>query len=69
MDMEGETGREIRISRKVDLFVFGEDESRISDRVGEPPDAIVMKGDCLALKLIKAKNRNSCQCGILLVEI
>ncbi len=60
IDIDGESGREIRISRNVDLFVFGEDDTRISDRVGEPPEAIVINGDCVELTLIKAKNRYFC---------
>ena len=55
--MEGESAREMRISRKVDCLLFGDDETRICDRVGEPPDAMVINGDCLALTLIKARKR------------
>lgn len=69
IDIEGESGREIRISRRVDLFVFGKDDTRISDRLGEPPDAMVIKGDCVELTLIKAKNRYSCQHEILLAIV
>jgi hypothetical protein len=65
MDIDGESGREIRISRKVDLVVLGEDDTRISDRLGEPPEAIVIKGDCVELTLIKARNRYSYQDKIL----
>lgn len=55
--MTGESGRDIRISRNVDLFVCGDDDTRISDRFGEPADAIVINGDCFALTLITAKYR------------
>ncbi len=58
MDIDGESGREIRISRSVDLLVFGDEDTRISDRLGEPPEAMVINGDCEALTLIKAKNRD-----------
>jgi len=61
IDIDGESGRDIRISRNVDLFVFGEDDTRISDRLGEPPEAIVINGDCVELTLIKAKDGYSCQ--------
>jgi hypothetical protein len=57
IDIDGESGREIRISRKVDLDVLGDDDTRISDRLGEPADAIVINGDCVELTLIKAKIR------------
>ncbi len=61
IDIDCESGREIRISRNVDLFVFGNDDTRIWDRLGEPPEAIVISGDCAELTLINAKNRYSCQ--------
>jgi hypothetical protein len=57
IDIDGESGREIRISRKVDLFILGDDDTRISDRFGEPAEAIVINGDCAELTLIKAKYR------------
>jgi len=53
-DITGESGRDIRISRNVDFVVCGADDTRISDRFGEPADAIVIKGDCFALTLITA---------------
>jgi hypothetical protein len=45
MDIDGESGRDIRISLKFDLVGIGDDEKRISDRFGEPRDAIVINGD------------------------
>jgi hypothetical protein len=45
IDIDGESGRDIRISRKVDFVGFGDGEKRISDRFGEPRDAIVINGD------------------------
>jgi hypothetical protein len=45
MDIDGESGRDIRISRRVDFVGLGEDKKRISDRLGEPRDAIVINGD------------------------
>jgi hypothetical protein len=41
----------------VDLFILGDDDTRISDRFGEPAEAIVINGDCAELTLIKAKYR------------
>ena len=51
--MDGESGREIRISRTLDLVVCGDEETRISERWGEP--AIVITGVCPELTLIRAK--------------
>jgi len=45
IDIDGESGRDIRISLTVDLVGFGDGEKRISDRFGEPLDAIVINGD------------------------
>jgi hypothetical protein len=44
IDMDGESGREIRISLKVDFVGLGDGEKRISDRLGERRDAIVING-------------------------
>ena len=57
----GESGREIQISRNVDLFDVDDDETRILYRLNEPSDAIVINGDCVELTLIKAKNKYSQQ--------
>lgn len=54
IEIDGESGREIRISRTVDLLEFGDDTKRISDRLGEARDAIVITGDCDALTLMIA---------------
>lgn len=60
IDIDGESGREIRISLNVDLLGFGDGEKRISDRFGEPRDAIVINGDWPELTLINAvKKRQS----------
>lgn len=55
--MDGESGREIRISLKVDFVGLGDGEKRISDRLGERRDAIVINGGWEALTLIIAFNK------------
>lgn len=62
MEIVGESGREMRISRKVDFVLFGAEDRRISDRLGEPPEAIVIKGDWAELTLINARDKEGeCQ--------
>lgn len=68
IEIDGESGREMRISRTVDLLEVGDETKRISDRLGDARDAIVITGDCDALTLMTArkKKRKNFHLGIVL---